>query len=98
MKALEDFSQNNGGIGGIGDIACCDQEATYPVRKTSLPDVYVIYKDGVDEVAIVPDMVSSKLMRNVFKDKRVGDTICMSCVFNQNFGKWQPLLRTPKRV
>jgi hypothetical protein len=63
------------------------------VKKTAMPDVYemVDTESKKEQLACVPTLKTSKLLRSVFSDKNVNDKVCMRCEFSSQFDKWIPI-------
>ena len=67
------------------------------VKKTSLPDVFELYKTVADMgrrdymEACVPSMQVSKHLRALFINLGVTDTVAMVCQMHPKFRKWVPL-------
>jgi hypothetical protein len=67
------------------------------VAQSDYPDVYYIYEtENVITskrigTVLIPDLNTSKIMRNVFKNKNVGSALSITCCYNEKFNKWYPI-------
>jgi hypothetical protein len=67
------------------------------VAQSDYPDVYYIYEtENVITskrigTVLIPDLNTSKIMRNIFKNKNVGSVLCIMCCYNEKFNKWYPI-------
>ena len=65
--------------------------------KTNEPDIYKIFEtENILNtknigIALVQSLVTSKMLRNAFRDKNVTTFIKFKCVYNSKFEKWQPI-------
>jgi hypothetical protein len=74
-----------------------NEEKILWVTKTDDADVYNLYdneniitstKIGI---AFIPNLQTSKMMRNVFKEKNASFSIKYKCIYNSTFNKYQPI-------
>jgi mRNA capping enzyme, catalytic domain len=67
--------------------------ARFYVRKTSNPDVYELHdKDHKPHGnACVPTMKTSKMLRTVFANKNLIDSVLMRCEYSEKFEKYIPV-------
>lgn len=78
------------------DDKSAPSDAVFLVKKTSLPDVYELYKCAADVSrrvyleACVPNLQTSKRLRAQFLSLGVTDSVPMVCVFHKKFKKWVP--------
>lgn len=73
-----------------------DSERVLWLRKTEQPDVYeVLEKDHLQSnkmgMAHVASLVTSKLLRSVFKEATVAVLVPFHCKYNDTFKKWLPI-------
>jgi len=68
------------------------------VKHTKMPDVYEVHpsapsaaKANKPEIACVPDLASSLMLRRTFEYFGVNDAVPMECVYNARFKKWAPV-------
>ncbi len=67
------------------------------ITKTDDPDVYNLYdnefvvKSEKIGIAFIANLQMSKLMRLAFKEKSTLYSLKFKCIFNSNFGKYQPI-------
>mgnify|MGYP007047418596 FL=1 len=67
------------------------------VAQSDYPDVYYIYEtENVITskrmgTILIPDLNTSKIMRNLFKNKNVGSVLSIMCCYNEKFKKWYPI-------
>jgi len=67
------------------------------MTKTDCPDVYELY-DGEKVmisnkigVALIPDIKTSKSIREVMKNKNVSTSVKVDCCYSEKFKKWYPV-------
>lgn len=74
-----------------------ESDRTLWISQTDNPDVYNLYdsentlisqKIGV---ALVPNLLTSKMLRIAFKNKNAATMLKVSCVYNDTFNKWYPV-------
>ena len=71
-----------------------DKILNLEVRKTKIPDVFDIYINNNDKklikygIACIPNMITSHLCQEVFKDS---EKQIMKCIYFPKFKKWIPL-------
>jgi hypothetical protein len=72
---------------------------TMYLQKTSIIDVYKVYKEKSDTtdtgVAFVNTMNISKKLRNAFLNSTPIDKIGFECKYRENFKKWEPISGEP---
>lgn len=67
------------------------------ISQTDNPDVYNLYDSEntlVSQkigVALVPNLLTSKMLRIAFKNKNAATILKVSCVYNDVFNKWYPI-------
>jgi hypothetical protein len=65
------------------------------LRKTEQPDVYDLYEMENSQhkfgIASVPTLMTSKMLRSVFKNLNVATSVCFRCKFDKEFQKWIPV-------
>jgi hypothetical protein len=67
------------------------------LSKSSEPDIYNLYENQniltskKIGIALIPDLTTSKMIRNGFKNTNITSTIKVKCKFNANFNKWYPI-------
>ena len=67
------------------------------VAQSDYPDVYYIYEtENVITskkmgTLLIPDLTTSKIIRNAFRNKNVGSVLSIVCCFNEKFNKWYPI-------
>jgi len=64
------------------------------IEKTSLVDVYNIYNlknEKLDDMIIVPNLKTSKMMQDIFQFKNFNIKVLFECKYNDKFNKWQPI-------
>lgn len=65
------------------------------LRKTDQPDIYDMYENEnslqKNGVASVPSLLTSKMLRNIFKNKNVATSVCFNCKFDTRFNNWVPV-------
>ena len=60
-------------------------------------DVYYLYNNEnvliskKIDTALIPDLITSKMIRTAFKNKNATHVIKVNCSFNKNFNKWYPI-------
>jgi hypothetical protein len=88
---------NNLEITVIQNIQDTVSEKTLWISQTEYPDVYNIYdsenvlssqKKGI---ALIPNLLISKLIRNAFRNKNAAHVLKVRCLFNNIFNKWYPI-------
>lgn len=69
------------------------KEKLFYVKKTSQPDVYeIVDTDGNNQqVACIPTLKVSKMMREIFLMKNVTDKVLMRCEMSENFNRYVPV-------
>jgi hypothetical protein len=79
-------------------VSLNENERILWLRKTENPDVYDIFDSDYAEhknnkigIAQVPGMVTSKMLRAVFKDITVAIYVPFICSYNKTADKWLPL-------
>lgn len=73
------------------------ENRTYWFAKTDFPDVYYIY-DGENVLtskrigtALVPNISTSKALREAFKNTNAAAVVKTDCVYDEKFKKWYPI-------
>jgi hypothetical protein len=70
------------------------QSSVHWLRKTEYPDVYDVF-DKVQGnklgIAAVPNLITSKMLRDVFKNATVVMFFPFNCEWNEKTNKWLPL-------
>jgi len=67
------------------------------VKHTKMPDVYEVHPSAPSstatkpEIACVPNLASSLMLRRTFEYYGVNDAVPMDCVYNERFKKWAPV-------
>lgn len=67
------------------------------LSKSSDPDIYNLYETSNIltskklGIALIPNLSTSKLIRNAFKNTNITSTIKVKCEFNSIFKKWYPI-------
>lgn len=67
------------------------------ISKTDYPDVYNLYNtDNASSsekigIALIPNMVTSKMVRNAFKNKNAATVLMTKCKYDTKFNKWFPI-------
>lgn len=65
------------------------------LRKTDQPDIYDLFENENSKekigIAHVSSMVTSKMLRNVFKNMNVATSVPFLCKYNDAFKKWIPI-------
>jgi hypothetical protein len=67
------------------------------LSKSSEPDIYNLYENQniltskKIGIALIPNLTTSKMIRNGFKNTNITSTIKVKCNFNANFNKWYPI-------
>lgn len=74
-----------------------DKPFHFEVLKTILPDVYDLYylhngKKTKYDIAYIPNMKTSKMLRNEFKDISEGKGKVFMSKYNSKFDKWTPVM------
>lgn len=70
-----------------------DHHKIFFTHKTKMPDVYEIdVGDNKKEVACIPNLKSSKYMRQVFSDKTFLEGLSIKYELSEKFKKWIPVL------
>jgi hypothetical protein len=78
-------------------IATGDGEDTKIIwlRKTDQPDIYDMYENENSlqklGVASVPSLLTSKMLRNVFKNMNVATSVGFNCTLDARFNNWVPI-------
>jgi|LakMenEpi03Aug12_release.lakeMendotaPanAssembly.Ray.scaffolds.fasta_scaffold266744_2 hypothetical protein len=63
------------------------------IKKTNQPDIYELYglsDTQTNELACVPDLKTSKMLRSVFINSTLTDKKLFTCSFSSRFSKWIP--------
>lgn len=66
------------------------------ISKTDYPDVYNLYhsenilNDKIG-IALIPNMATSKMIRNAFKNKNAATILMTKCKYEEKFNKWYPV-------
>jgi hypothetical protein len=74
-----------------------DGEKPMYLVKTNEPDIYKIFEtENVLNaksigIALVQSLITSRMLRNAFRDKNVTAFMKFKCVYNNKFEKWQPI-------
>jgi hypothetical protein len=65
----------------------------FSVQKTNQADLYELYdeKNNCSGVACVNSMITSKMMRELFRNATPTEKIKMVCTFSDRFQKWVPI-------
>jgi hypothetical protein len=66
------------------------------ISQTDYPDVYNLYASDSTVstkygIALIPNLVTSKMLRLAFKNKNAATMIRTGCSFNAKFNKWCPV-------
>lgn len=66
------------------------------ISQTDYPDVYNLYaSDNLTSekhgIALIPNLITSKMIRLAFKNKNAATMIKSSCRFDTKFNKWYPI-------
>lgn len=65
------------------------------LRKTDQPDIYDLFENENSQqkigIAHVSSIITSKLLRNVFKNMNVTTSVPFLCKYTDTFGKWIPI-------
>jgi len=65
------------------------------LRKTDQPDIYDMYENENSlqkfGVASVPSLLTSKMLRSVYKNMNVATSVGFNCRFDERFNNWVPL-------
>jgi hypothetical protein len=67
------------------------------ISKSNEPDIYNLYEtDNIliskkIGIALIPNLATSKMIRETFKNKNLTTTVKVKCAYNQIFNKWYPL-------
>ena len=65
------------------------------LRKTDQPDIYDMYENENSlqkyGVASVPSLLTSKMLRNVYKNMNVATSVGFNCRFDERFNNWVPV-------
>ena len=65
------------------------------LRKTDQPDIYDMYEHENSlhkyGIASVPSLLTSKMLRNIFKNMNVATSVGFNCKFDVRFQKWIPI-------
>jgi len=67
------------------------------ISKTDYPDVYNLYNtDNASSsekigIALIPNMITSKMVRNAFKNKNAATVLMTKCKYDTKFNKWFPI-------
>ena len=77
------------------DLALEEDERVIWLRKTEQPDVYDMYEQENSQqkmgIASVPGLLTSKMLRSVFKNLNVATSVCFLCKRDASLQKWIPL-------
>jgi hypothetical protein len=74
-----------------------DGEKLMYLVKTNEPDIYKIFEtENILNtksigIALVQSLITSRMLRNAFRDKNVTAFIKFKCIYNNKFEKWQPI-------
>lgn len=74
-----------------------DTEKILWLSQTDYPDVYNVYEteniltSKKMGVALIPNLITSKMIRNAFKNKNSVSLVQVRCNFNSTFNKWYPV-------
>jgi len=80
----------------IVDPEVINNERILWLSQTEYPDVYNIYTNENVLIsqkigtALIPNMKTSKIIRNSFKNKNAASVIKVKCLYNLTFNKWYP--------
>jgi hypothetical protein len=83
----------------VENITCDKNEKILYLVKTNEPDIYNCYEtDNILNgnnigIALVQTLITSKMLRNAFRDKNVATSVRFKCVFDDKFNKWQPIIQ-----
>ena len=67
------------------------------ISQTDYPDVYNLYNnDNILTsqkigIALIPNLLTSKIIRSAFKNKNSVSLIKVKCLYNNIFNKWYPI-------
>jgi hypothetical protein len=65
------------------------------LRKTDQPDIYDMYENENSlhkfGVASVPSLLTSKMLRSIYKNMNVATSVGFNCRFDERFNNWVPL-------
>ena len=67
------------------------------MTQTEYPDVYNLYENENILVsnklgtALIPNLTTSKMIRNAFKNKNIATYVKVSCLYDIKFNKWYPV-------
>mgnify|MGYP001026547852 CR=1 FL=1 len=74
-----------------------DKSNIYWMIKTDTPDVYELFnEENIIKatrigVALIPDIKTSKTIREIMKNKNVSSSVKVECCYNDKFKKWYPV-------
>lgn len=73
-----------------------DDEKILWISKTDYPDVYNLQiSDNISSekvgIALIPNLATSKMIRNAFKNKNAAAILMTKCKFDKKFNKWYPI-------
>ena len=73
-----------------------DKEMLLWISQTDHPDVYNLYESDNPSsqkygIALIPNLITSKLIRIAFKNKNAATMIKVKCLFDTKFKKWYPI-------
>lgn len=77
------------------DVITDEDTTVIWLRKTDQPDIYDMYENEnslqKNGVASVPSLLTSKMLRNIFKNKNVATSVGFNCKFDTRFNNWVPV-------
>jgi hypothetical protein len=71
-------------------------DGIFYISKTNDPDIYNIYEtDNIliskkIGIALIPNLATSKMIREAFRNKNLTTTVKVQCKYNTTFNKWYP--------
>jgi hypothetical protein len=74
-----------------------DLNGVFYISKSNEPDIYNLYEtDNIliskrIGIALIPNLATSKMIREIFKNKNLTTTVKVKCAYNEIFNKWYPV-------
>lgn len=83
------------GVTGVTGVT--GERRTLYLSKSNDPDIYNIYEteniliSKKIGIALIPNLATSKMIRQAFANSNITATIKVSCAYNEKFNKWYPV-------
>lgn len=70
------------------------EQKEFEMKRTNMPDVYELIANREKEIAYIPNIATSRFLRDFFSKIHTNSRIKVSCQFNRDFQKWEPIVES----